>query len=91
MLDRDGVFKLELENEDNGFLHGCIFGKENRTNPETPSQKRLRGAIGYFEKELSNHELERLERIFDVSTNADILLYGVLSASMRDLEYFLML
>lgn len=75
--DRDGVFKLELENEDNGFLHNFIFGEENRANFETPSQKRLHVARKYFEKELSNLELERLERIFEVSIKSDILLYVV--------------
>lgn len=75
--DRDGVFKLELENEDNGFLHGYIFGNEKRTSFETPSQKILYKARKYFEKELSSLNIEKIERIFDVSTNADILLYVV--------------
>lgn len=75
--DRDSVFKLELENEDNGFLHGSIFGDEKRSRFETPSQKALFNAKEFFEKELSNYSMEKLEKIFDISINADILLYVV--------------
>ena len=70
-------YKLELENEDSGFLHNNIFGSKKSSSVETPSQKRLVDAKVYFDKELSKLNLEKLERIYDVLINSDVILYIV--------------
>ena len=75
--DHRGNFKLELENEDNGFLHSYILGDNTRNHFETPSQKQLHEAKLYFEKAFASYAYETLERMFDVATNADVLLYVV--------------
>jgi len=70
-------YKLELENEDNSFLHNTILRDNNTSSLETPSQKNLFEAKEFFNKRLSNVNLETLERLFDVLTKADVILYVV--------------
>jgi uncharacterized protein with ParB-like and HNH nuclease domain len=75
--DADNVYKLELENDDNSFLHANILDDETATNIETPSQKKLLFAKTYFYDNLSKLTDEKLEHIYDVLTNAEIILYVV--------------
>jgi uncharacterized protein with ParB-like and HNH nuclease domain len=73
-------YTLELENEDNSFLHSYILGAltaQEGIALETPSQKRLHVALSYFEKELSLLSLLELERIYAVLIDSDIIIYIV--------------
>ena len=74
--DRDGVYKLELDNDDNTFLHN-LLDNEKLSNTETPSQKNILTAIKYFQDELKKLSIEKLEQIFDTLINAEIILYIV--------------
>ena len=73
----DESYTLELQNEDSHFLHNYIFENNELSSFETPSQKRLFDAKKYFKKELSNFNVEKIEQIYDVLTNADIIIYIV--------------
>ncbi len=75
--DADNVYKLELENDDNAFLHASILDDENATNIETPSQKKLIFAKTYFKDNLKKLSTEKLEHIYDILTNAEVILYVV--------------
>jgi uncharacterized protein with ParB-like and HNH nuclease domain len=75
----EDVYKLELENEDSSFLHNYVLSdKSTRViSFRTPSQRLLIDAKLYFSEELSRSETDVLERIYDVATKADVLLYVV--------------
>jgi uncharacterized protein with ParB-like and HNH nuclease domain len=73
----DESYTLELENEDSSFLHNYIFEDNSTSNFETPSQKRLFDAKGYFIKELSNLDIKKIEHIYDVLISADVIVYLV--------------
>lgn len=73
-------FSLELENEDNSFLHSYILVSTSTQEDivvETPSQKRLHKSLSYFEKELSSLNLTELERIYTVLIDSDVIVYIV--------------
>lgn len=75
----DDVFKLELSNEDNSFLHNYVFydqqlGKEKVASP---SQRLLLDAKNFFKVKLSGFNIELLEKIYTTITEADVLLYVV--------------
>lgn len=70
-------YNLELENEDNGFLHNVILNDNTVDCIETPSQTRLLEAKKFFFKKLSQLELDRLEKLFEILVNADVILYVV--------------
>jgi len=73
-------YTLELENEDNSFLHSHILGQKSTIEDiavETPSQKRLQKSLSYFEKELSLLNLTELERIYTVLIDSDVIVYIV--------------
>lgn len=73
-------YKLELENEDNSYLHSRILGSGKVASDEaveTPSQKRLRGALRFFEKHLSKMDKDRLENIYTVLIQSDLIIYVV--------------
>ncbi len=70
-------YKLELENEDNSFLHNSIFCDSEASSTETPSQKRLLDAKIFFEKKLTALEIKTLERILEILINSDVILYIV--------------
>lgn len=73
-------YSLELENEDNSFLHSYILVSESTQENivvETPSQKRLHRALSYFEKELSLLNHAELERIYTVLIDSDVIIYVV--------------
>ena len=70
-------YKLELENEDNSFLQNSILGDIPVSTTETPSQTRLINAKKLFEKTLSNYSKDKLESIYEVLVNSDIILYIV--------------
>lgn len=74
--DRDGVYKLELDNDDNTFLHNLIDNEEI-DNTETPSQKNLLFSKSFFQKELKKLSTEKLEHIYEILINAEIILYIV--------------
>lgn len=69
-------YKLELENEDNSFLHN-IFGSAEVIKFETPSQKKLYEAKNYFSEQVLLLEKSELEHLFSVLTCADVILYVV--------------
>ena len=75
--DRDDVYKLELENDDNSFFHNSIIDEVDIENYETPSQRRLSEAQKYFRIEIPKLSIEKLEKIFNVLTNADVIIYVV--------------
>lgn len=75
--DSDGVYKLELENEDQSFLHQCIFDDSNKQSFDTPAQKNLYNSKNYFKKNLEKLSIEKLEHIFSVLTEANIINYVV--------------
>ena len=75
--DRDDVYKLELENDDNSFFHNSIIDEGDIENLETPSQRRLFEAQKYFREEIPKLSKEKLEKIFNVLTNADVIIYVV--------------
>lgn len=75
--DNDGVYKLELENEDNSFLTNVILENGKISSYETPSQRNLHNAKVYFTNELKLFNLVKLEQIYDVIINANILNYVV--------------
>jgi uncharacterized protein with ParB-like and HNH nuclease domain len=70
-------YKLELENEDMGFLHNNIFGNTEPKKIETPAQKKLYESKKYFEQKLSSLNNQTLERLFSVLINSDVILYVV--------------
>lgn len=73
-------YTLELENEDNGFLHSYILASpvsQDGITTETPSQKRLHAALSYFEKELSLLNVSELERIYSILIDSDVIIYIV--------------
>lgn len=70
-------YNLELENEDNSFLHNTILGGNAVDSTETPSQTRLLEAKNFFFKKLSQLELTKLEKLFTILVNADVILYVV--------------
>lgn len=73
----DECFKLELENEDNSFLHKFILSDFKNPECETPSQKKLVFAKEFLKKSLQKLSLETLERIYSVLTEAKIIIYIV--------------
>ncbi|WP_339925789.1 DUF262 domain-containing protein [uncultured Cyclobacterium sp.] len=75
----DDVFKIELSNENSSFLHHHILSDDSTEIPipKTPSQSLLLAAKSFFTKELSELNKEMLEKIFQVVTEADILIYVV--------------
>ena len=73
----DESYTLELENEDNSFLCNYIFNNDSTSAFETPSQKRLYDAKIYFKKTLSKLDINKLEQMYEVLTNADIIIYSV--------------
>ena len=74
--DRDGVYKLELDNDDDTFLHNLI-DNEKICNIETPSQKNLLTAKKYFQDELKKLSFEKLEKMYETLIYAEIILYIV--------------
>jgi uncharacterized protein with ParB-like and HNH nuclease domain len=75
----DDVFKLELSNEDNSFLHDYVFSGQplGEVKAATPSQRLLLEAKKYFRTRLSEFSVEKLEKIYTTITEADVLLYVV--------------
>lgn len=75
----DDVFKLELSNEDNSFLHNYIFSDQKISQEKiaSPSQRLLLEAKSYFKTELGKFDVELLEKIYTTITEADVLLYVV--------------
>ncbi|MCD8435935.1 DUF262 domain-containing HNH endonuclease family protein [Tenacibaculum dicentrarchi] len=75
----DDVFKLELSNEDNSFLHNYIFSDQKISQEKiaSPSQRLLLEAKSYFRTELGKFSVELLEKIYTTITEADVLLYVV--------------
>ena len=75
----DDVFKLETSNGDNAFLHNIILNQSEEESPKisTLSQRLLLEAKEYFDKELEKYDLIMLEKIYQTSINADVLLYVV--------------
>lgn len=70
-------YKLEFENEDSGFLHNYILNDKKGSTPETPSQRKLLDAKGYFSEKISKMSTEKVEFIYNVLINADVILYTV--------------
>lgn len=70
-------YKLELENEDTGFLHNNIFDNNEPKKIETPSQKKLYESKKYFERKLLSLNSQVLERLFSILINSDVILYVV--------------
>ena len=75
--NRDDVYKLELENDDNSFFHNSIIDEGDIENLETPSQRRLFEAQKYFREEIPKLSKKKLEKIFNVLTNSDVIIYVV--------------
>lgn len=75
--DSDGVYKLELDNEDNNFLNTYILENNKADTFETPAQKNLIQAKQYLKKEIENISKSSLEKIFDLISNATIINYVV--------------
>ena len=75
--DSDGVYKLELDNEDNNFLNTYILENNKADTFETPAQKNLIQAKQYLKKEIENISKTSLEKIFDLIRNATIINYVV--------------
>jgi len=75
----DDVYKIELSNEDSAFLHNCILNSTDyeHINYNSPSQRLLLEAKNYFTNELAKYDLSTLEKIYNTSTNTDVLLYVV--------------
>jgi len=75
----DDVYKLETSNEDNAFLHNIILGENESEDIKTNtlSQRLLLDAKFFFEDELEKCDLTILEKMYNTSTNADVLLYVV--------------
>lgn len=73
----DECFKLELENEDNSFLHNIVLNNVDKLEHESPSQKKLFLAKEYFKKRLENNSLDFLEKIYTVLTEANVIIYVV--------------
>ena len=78
IIDED-VYKLELSNEDTSFLHNYILSDYalDKIKTNTPSQSLLLESKIFFTEELNNLEIEILEKIYQTSTEADVLLYVV--------------
>jgi len=74
--DRDEVYKLELENDDNTFFHNLI-DDEKLDNIETPSQKKLIFAKQFFNKQLKELSTSKLEHIYKTLIDAEIIIYIV--------------
>lgn len=70
-------YKLELENEDSSFLHNSILGATPSPICETPAQTKFLNAKEYFKKNLSTLEYEKLENLYQVLINSDVILYIV--------------
>ncbi len=70
-------YKLELENEDNSFLHNCIFSDGSNIEPESPSQKKLINAKNQIINFLKNQTIKNQEKIYYTLTSADIIIYVV--------------
>ena len=75
--DADGVYKLELENEDNSFLSNYIFENNNSKSFETPSQKDLFFAKTYLRENIDNLSKDKLENIYKILKSATIINYIV--------------
>lgn len=75
----EDVYKLELSNEDTSFLHNYILSDYplDKIKTNTPSQSLLLESKIFFTKELNNLGIEILEKIYQTSTEADVLLYVV--------------
>ncbi|KOP38922.1 MULTISPECIES: DUF262 domain-containing protein [unclassified Flavobacterium] len=75
----EDVYKLELSNEDTSFLHNYILSDYalDKIKTNTPSQSLLLESKIFFTEELNNLEIEILEKIYQTSTEADVLLYVV--------------
>lgn len=75
----EDVFKLELSNEDTAFLHNYILSQYplDKIIPKTPSQSLLLQSKLFFAEHLYKLGLETLEKIYQTSTEADVLLYVV--------------
>ncbi len=77
---KDGdVFKLETSNDDSVFLHTVILGQEKiqDISINTKSQRLLVEAKNFFTDSLRNYDLSLLEKLYKISTSADVLLYVV--------------
>lgn len=75
----EDVYKLELSNEDTSFLHNYILSDYplDKIKTNTPSQSLLLESKIFFTEELNNLGIEILEKIYQTSTEADVLLYVV--------------
>jgi len=75
----EDVYKLELSNEDTSFLHNYILSDYplDKIKINTPSQSLLLESKIFFTEELNNLGIEILEKIYQTSTEADVLLYVV--------------
>jgi len=75
----EDIFKLDLSNEDSSFLHNYILSDYPSENiyTKTPSQTLLRQAKIFFSKELSKLDLNTLEKLYQISTDSEVLLYVV--------------
>lgn len=75
----EDVYKLELSNEDTSFLHNYILSDYplDKIKTNTPSQSLLLESKIFFTDELNNLGIEILEKIYQTSTEADVLLYVV--------------
>jgi len=76
----DECYKLELENEDNSFLHSRILGGGKVARDaavESPSQKRLRDALRFFERRLAKLDHAHLEHVYSVLIQSDLIIYVV--------------
>lgn len=70
-------YKIELENDDNSFLHKFILNDSKYPNQETNSQKKLYSSKEYFKNKLSNFSIEELEKMYTVLTKAKVIVYVV--------------
>lgn len=77
-LQDDDVYKIEVDNEDNSFVHNAILADSPTSiEPRTASQRLMLEAKDYFSRKFEEFELNSLEKIYRVSTKADVLLYVV--------------
>lgn len=77
---KDGdIFKIKLSNEDNSFFHQYILenSKIDKSFIVTPSQRLLVEAKDFIIKELSNMSLDKLELLYDIAINSEVLVYVV--------------
>lgn len=75
----DDVYKLELSNEDTAFLHNYILSDYpfDKIKTNTPSQSLLLQSKIFFTDALNKFDIDVLEKIYQTSTEADVLLYVV--------------